>query len=84
MLIGFAPRLVAALEAAMIGSFVLLVHVPLLIADPSSRLFWTLLFIATACSGASWIVASSYSKSASGDVRNIEPTVVPLGKTSTG
>jgi uncharacterized membrane protein len=57
---GIAPRLAASLEATMIGLFVVLVHIPLVAAYPSSRVLWTMLFIATACSGASWIVAASF------------------------
>ena len=54
-----AARLAASLEAIMIGLFALILHVPLIVLQPTNRLFWTALFIATACSGASFIVASS-------------------------
>jgi uncharacterized membrane protein len=62
ILTGIAPRLAATSEATMIGAFVVLVHLRLIAVDPSNRLFWTMLFAATACSGASWLVASSFSK----------------------
>jgi uncharacterized membrane protein len=59
-----ASRLAATLEAIMIGLFALILHVPLIFLQPTNRGFWTALFIATACSGASFIVASSIPKRA--------------------
>ena len=60
-----ASRLAATLEAIMIGLFALILHVPLIFFQPTNRGYWTGLFIATACSGASFIVASSIPKRAS-------------------
>lgn len=54
-----ASRLAASLEAVMIGLFALLLHLPLIAIQPTNRLYWTTLFIATACSGGSFVVAAS-------------------------
>jgi hypothetical protein len=62
------PRLAATLEAAMMTSFVLLVHAPSIGADPAP--FWgpdlrtqmVLLFVALSLSGAGWILAASLRK----------------------
>lgn len=59
ILVGIVPRLAATLEAIMIGAFVLLVHVPGVIAAPEDRLQWTMLMDASALCGAAWIVAHS-------------------------
>jgi len=55
------PRLAAVMEAAMMTSFVLLVHVPRVFASPHVRVEWTMLCISTAFSGAAWSTACSYS-----------------------
>jgi len=60
ILLSIVPRLAAALEALMVVLFVLLLHLPGAIGDPSSRLQWTMLFIATALAGALSLVAGSY------------------------
>lgn len=60
ILFGTVPRLAAAMEAIMISSFVLLVHIPGVIATPNSRLQWTMLFVASALAGAAWTVAASF------------------------
>ena len=54
-----AARLAATLEATMIGLFALVLHVPLIAIQPTNRVYWTTLFIATACSGGCFVVASS-------------------------
>jgi hypothetical protein len=59
ILFSVLPRLAATLEAGMISSFVLLLHVPSVFAQPASRLQWTMLCVATAIAGAAWIVAGS-------------------------
>jgi uncharacterized membrane protein len=61
LLVSVLPRLAAVMEAAMMSSFVLLVHVPRVVASPHSRVEWTMLCIATAFSGAAWSTARSYS-----------------------
>jgi uncharacterized membrane protein len=61
LLFGIAPRLAATLEAIMMSSFVCLLHIPGVVADPSSRLQWTMLFVALSLTGAAWTVAHSLS-----------------------
>jgi uncharacterized membrane protein YphA (DoxX/SURF4 family) len=60
LVISVLPRLAAVMEAAMMTSFVLLVHVPRVFASPHNRLEWTMLCIAIAFSGAAWSTARSY------------------------
>jgi len=59
MLSGVVPGVAATLEAGMITSFVLLVHIPGVISDPHSRLQWTMLSVASALAGSAWLVAGS-------------------------
>jgi uncharacterized membrane protein YphA (DoxX/SURF4 family) len=65
ILFAFRPRLAATLEALMMSSFVILVHVPSLIAAsapdwaPSVRIQLTALFWASALAGSAWVVARS-------------------------
>jgi uncharacterized membrane protein len=59
ILFGVLPRLAATLEASMISSFVLLLHAPSVFSQPSSRLQWTMLCVATAIAGAAWAMAGS-------------------------
>jgi uncharacterized membrane protein len=59
VLFGVLPRLAATMEAVMIGLFVLLLHLPAAIAGPPSRLNWTMVFVATALSGAVWNIAAT-------------------------
>ncbi len=53
------PRLAATLEASMLSLFVLLLHLPGVAAAPHDRLQWTMLFVATAFTGAAWSLAGS-------------------------
>jgi hypothetical protein len=46
----------------MIALFALVLHLPILFFQPANHWYWTGLFIATACSGASFIVAASIPK----------------------
>ncbi|HWU74815.1 MAG TPA: hypothetical protein VN137_15140 [Sphingomonas sp.] len=46
LIAGAAPIIAAAIEAAMMLSFVLLVHLPGVASAPTNRLQWTMLFIA--------------------------------------
>jgi uncharacterized membrane protein len=69
ILCGVLPRLAATLEAAMIGLFVLLVHIPGAAAQPTSRMMWTMVFVATAMSGAVWVIAASLQDKAWGWTR---------------
>ena len=49
----------AAVEAAMMTSFVLLVHLPRVAAHPTDRLELTMLFVAITLSSAAWGIAAS-------------------------
>jgi uncharacterized membrane protein len=60
LLLGLVPRLAAEAEATMISGFVVLLHVPAVIAEPGSRLQWTMLCVATALASGCWAIASSY------------------------
>jgi uncharacterized membrane protein len=59
ILFGVLPRLAATLEASMITSFVLLVHIPGVLSAPASRLQWTMMFVASALAGSAWMLAAS-------------------------
>lgn len=56
--IGFVPRIAAAVEGAMMASFVLLVHLPRVVADPRNRLELTMLGIALLLTASAWLVAT--------------------------
>ncbi len=60
LLLGIVPALAVRLEAIMMSAFIVLVHVPAVLAQPSSREQWTALWVATALSGAVWVVYGSY------------------------
>jgi len=59
LLIGRWRRWAAAIEAAMMTSFVLLVHAPRVYAHPTDRTELTLIFVAITLSAAAWSVAAS-------------------------
>jgi uncharacterized membrane protein len=59
LLIGRWRRWAAAIEAAMMSSFVLLVHAPRVFAHATDRTELTLLFVAITLSAAAWSVAAS-------------------------
>jgi len=59
ILLGIAPRLAAMLEAAMMSIFTLLIWVPKVVTDPTSRFNWTALCVSTALSACAAIVAQS-------------------------
>lgn len=69
ILFRIVPRLAATLEAAMITTFVALLHAPGVAADPGSRLQWTMLAIATAYAGAAWSMAAALTPGASVSAR---------------
>lgn len=57
---GILARLAATLEAVMMSLFVLLVHVPMIVAGPARdamQLDWTMLFVALSLAGSAWAVA---------------------------
>lgn len=56
ILSGILSRLAATLLAAMMGSFALLLHLPRVVADPTSQLEWTMLAVATMLAGAAWVI----------------------------
>jgi uncharacterized membrane protein YphA (DoxX/SURF4 family) len=53
---GIQARLAAALEAAMMASFVVLLHIPLVLAAPAQHVNWAMLAVATTYAGAAWLV----------------------------
>lgn len=59
LLFNVVPRLAATLETIMMASFVALVHLPRVFAQPDSRLEWTLLCVALALTGAAWATTTS-------------------------
>jgi uncharacterized membrane protein YphA (DoxX/SURF4 family) len=56
ILSGVKARLAATALAAMCGSFVLLLHVPRVLADPASRFEWTMLSVALSIAGAALLI----------------------------
>ncbi|EJL35824.1 DoxX protein [Caulobacter sp. AP07] len=54
---GVLSRLAATLLAAMMGTFVLLLHLPRVLAAPGSQLEWTMLAIALSLTGAAWALS---------------------------
>lgn len=55
-------RLAAILLTAMLGSFTLLVHIRMLLADHSSQMNWTELALNLAILGVAWVVADSFAQ----------------------
>jgi uncharacterized membrane protein YphA (DoxX/SURF4 family) len=62
ILTGVQARLAAILLTVMFASFTPLVHVPLLLADPSSHMDWTENALNIALTGAAWVVADSLAR----------------------
>ncbi len=64
LLIGFMPKLAATLEAAMMTCFVVLVHIPMVLARPADgvQLIWTMLFVACTLSASAWAISGSQSE----------------------
>ena len=54
---GVQRRLAAAMESLMMAGFVVLVHVPRVLAGPHNRMEWTMLFVAVLLSGSAAMVA---------------------------
>jgi uncharacterized membrane protein YphA (DoxX/SURF4 family) len=59
LLSGIKARLAANLLTVMFASFSVLVHLPLLIADPHSHLNWVMNAINLALTGAAWAIATA-------------------------
>ena len=62
ILTGVQARLAAILVTAMLASFALLVHAPMLLADYSSRMNWSENALNLALIGAAWVVADSLAR----------------------
>lgn len=60
VLTGLWAPLATRMLAAMFGSWVLILHVPRVVADPASRVEWTMLFIATALTASACLLAARY------------------------
>ena len=61
LITGILPRLAATLEAMMMSSFVLLVHIPMVIWHRAGEghLNWTLLFVATSLASSAWAISGA-------------------------
>jgi uncharacterized membrane protein len=59
ILVNVKARLAATLAGVMYGCWVLILHIPRALAAQHSRAEWTSLFVATALTGAAWLVANS-------------------------
>ncbi len=61
LLTGVLPRLAATLEAVMMSSFVLFVHIPMVLWHRAGEghLNWTLLFVATTLASSAWATAGA-------------------------
>jgi uncharacterized membrane protein YphA (DoxX/SURF4 family) len=53
---GIQARLAATLLAAMMGSFVVLLHLPRVIAQPQLHVEWLMLAVSTTLTGAAWLI----------------------------
>jgi uncharacterized membrane protein YphA (DoxX/SURF4 family) len=62
ILTGVRARLAAILLTAMYASFTLLVHLPMLLADPSNHGIWSENALNLALIGAAWVVADSLAR----------------------
>lgn len=58
LLVGIIPKVAAKLEAGMITSFVLLLHLPAAFHAPASRMQWTMVFIASTMAASAWAIAA--------------------------
>jgi len=65
LITGILAWLGSALLAVMFSLFVLLLHIPRVLADPGNRIEWTMLFHATALTGAAWLMAGDVWKARS-------------------
>jgi uncharacterized membrane protein YphA (DoxX/SURF4 family) len=62
ILTGVRARLAAVLLTAMYASFTPLVHLPMLLADPSSHMNWTENAVNLSLVGVTWVVADSLAR----------------------
>lgn len=63
LLSGIRARLAASCEAAMMGSFVLLLHLPRVVAAPDQHVEWIMLGMSSTLAGAAWLVGKYATKS---------------------
>ena len=70
ILTGAQARLAAILLTAMFASFTPLVHLPMLMANPSSHMNWAENALNLALVGAAWVVADSLARTRRGTVRD--------------
>jgi uncharacterized membrane protein YphA (DoxX/SURF4 family) len=59
ILFGVASRLAATLLATMMGCFVIMLHLPRVMATPDSQLEWTMTAVALSLTGAAWALRQS-------------------------
>jgi len=59
---GIATRLASTLLVAMIACFVVLLHLPRVLAAPTNRVEWTMLAVSLSIFGAAWIVRATVSQ----------------------
>lgn len=58
LFVGAQRPFAAVIEAMMMTSFILLVHIPRIAIDPSNRFEWTMAFAAVLLSASAWIIAA--------------------------
>ena len=63
ILSGVQARLAATMLGIMFGSWVLIVHVPRVLANPQSQAEWTSLCVAIALCGGAWLMAGYFARS---------------------
>lgn len=65
---GLQARLGARLLGVMFAGFVLLLHIPRVMADPASQLEWTMAAVALSLTGAAWTIADQIAAGARRDI----------------
>lgn len=66
LLSGILSRIAARLLCLMFACFVLLLHIPRVVAAPGSRYEWTMLLMSVLLNGAAWMIAASVLETKSG------------------
>jgi hypothetical protein len=59
ILFGVVPRLATTLLTTMMGCFVVMLHIPRVMAAPDSQLEWTMMAVAVSLTGAAWALRRS-------------------------
>jgi uncharacterized membrane protein YphA (DoxX/SURF4 family) len=59
LLTGVLARIAAPALCGMFASFILFMHIPRVIADPTSRYEWTMTIVSVLLSGAAWSIAAA-------------------------